>query len=90
MEKSPEPLVDLALKNYKTLGRIGKGTYGSVFKAEHEMSGQIVAIKIINLITNRSEALTVKHLIMISREIYILYKLSKMKENSFTIRLFDI
>lgn len=27
---------------------------------------------------------------MISREVYILYKLSKMKENSFTIRLFDI
>ncbi|CAK5131335.1 unnamed protein product [Meloidogyne enterolobii] len=35
--------------NYEMLGKIGEGTYGTVFKAKSKENGQIVALKIVKL-----------------------------------------
>jgi hypothetical protein len=32
------------MENYENLGTIGEGTYGTVFKARHKVTGQLVAI----------------------------------------------
>ena len=33
------------MQNYKQLGQIGKGAYGTVFKAKHKETGEILAVK---------------------------------------------
>lgn len=66
---------------------LGKGTFGHVFKAKHVMTGREVAIKKIML--NLDPKYIRKHLILISRELYILKKLSEFQNNMFTVRLVD-
>lgn len=83
MEAIPE------LKDYQIMSKIGGGAYGSVFKALHIKSGKTVAVKVIKMKTD-SDYVAHRHAIMVAREIYILYKMTCMEHNSFTILLFDI
>ena len=75
------------IHQYEILKLIGKGTYGKVYKARHISTGQIVAIKSINL--EKDENLLHLHLVMVAREIQALYRLSQMENNEFTVRLLD-
>jgi serine/threonine protein kinase len=59
-------------RGYQLLEIIGGGTFGKVNKAIHTATNEVVAIKQITLKNNSSR----KHLIMLSREVFILYKLS--------------
>lgn len=67
---------------------IGQGSYGNVYKAVHVPSQTVVAIKEI-LIAQDTMNLE-KVLIMITRELEILYKMSKFPNNGFTIQLLDV
>lgn len=77
------------LDGYQMLERIGGGTYGSVCKATQLSTGKTVAVKIIDVINN-SPQVAQKHLKMLAREVHILYKFSKMGNNTFTIQLLDM
>lgn len=71
------------------MSKVGEGTYGTVYKAVHKLSGQKVAIKAIELKAQGSKE-GHQHLLMIAREIYILCRLSVMEHNNFTVKLLDI
>lgn len=75
------------LANYKILEQVGEGTYGTVFKAQHISTEQIVAIKKIEIDVDTD--ITKKLLILAVREVEILYRLSKAKNNNFTLKLYD-
>jgi len=75
------------LNNYKIIEQIGEGTYGTVYKATHIASQQTVAIKKIEIEVDTD--ITKKLLILAVREVEILYRLSKAKNNNFTLRLLD-
>lgn len=74
---------------YQVIKSLGNGAYGSVFKALNTQTNKKYALKVIEVLGEQNRK-THKHLIMISRELYILYKLSTMKENTFTIKLVDV
>lgn len=75
------------LANYKLLEQIGEGTYGTVYKAAHVTTDQVVAIKKIEIDVDSD--ITKKLLILAVREVEILYRLSKAKNNNFTLKLLD-
>jgi len=77
------------LANYSFQRQLGKGSYGSVWRATHEPSGTKCAVKIIKL-KDKSEYVMRRHALMVAREVYILNKLSRDKNNNFTIRLLDV
>jgi mitogen-activated protein kinase 1/3 len=64
---------------------VGQGSFGQVVKAQSKTTGQIVAIKLISDIFNNNY--NAKKVV---REIMIMHQLSKMKENVFTTKLYDI
>lgn len=72
---------------YKVTTRIDGGTYGSVFKAVHIPTQKEVAIKKIEITLNHPQ--THRHLVMVCRELQILYKLAMLKDNFYTVRLLD-
>ena len=72
-------------EKYTFCKKVGEGTYGKVFKAKHNDSGATVAIKVINLENHFSTT----YMTVLSREIEILYRLSKQKENVYTTKLLD-
>lgn len=47
-KKQPKPKTFLS-KSYNSLGKLGKGTYGSVYKAQKATTNEIIAIKKIKL-----------------------------------------
>jgi serine/threonine protein kinase len=47
--------MDTFIHNYKIIGKLGKGAFSTVFKAEHRISKKLVAIKV------EKEATTLKH-----------------------------
>ncbi len=53
---------------YNLLDRIGKGSYGQVFKAIHILAGQTVAIKVIDMDTSDDDLTDIR------REISLLSK----------------
>lgn len=72
-------------KEYELKQRVGLGSYGEVVSATHISSGKLVAIKLINNV-DRNEYETKKVL----REIQILRKFTQMKNNRFSVLLYDI
>jgi serine/threonine protein kinase len=60
-----------------------------VYRAVHIASEQLVAIKQISLITKK-ESVQQSHLIMLAREVHLLYKFGLMEENSYTIKVLDM
>lgn len=77
------------LSDYTIIEKIGKGTYGTVLKAKHNETNATCAIKVIKL-KSSDEYVSHRHIIMVAREIYLLVKLSRLKHNTFTIKLHDI
>ena len=71
-------------KDYKLLKIIGKGSFGTVVKAEKIDTGELVAIK---LVENLWSSVHVRALL---REFIILRKLTQMEDNGFTTRIIDI
>ena len=64
---------------------MGKGSFGTVVKAQNRVTGQVVAIKhISNAFANIESAKQV------FREITILRQLSKLPNNLFTPKIFQI
>jgi serine/threonine protein kinase len=80
---------DLELPGYETIGKIGHGSYGSVYKGKRLSNNKTVAIKKIK-INDNSDYISRRHAIMVCRELYILYKLTKEKTNTYTIQLVDV
>ena len=71
-------------KDYKLLKIIGKGSFGTVIKAEKIDTGELVAIKLVENLWNSV------HVRAVLREIIILRKLTQMEDNGFTTRIIDI
>jgi serine/threonine protein kinase len=72
-------------QDYELESILGSGSFGTVTKAKHRISGKVVAIKHIpnafrNSYTSRK----------VLREIVILRKLSNMKYNLFTPKLYQV
>lgn len=81
-----EEFSSLCQENGYKLGRkLGDGTYGKVYKATLIKTDQKVAIKYINFKDDNKQ-----HLRSLCREVYVMNKLSLMKNNVFTTRLLDI
>jgi serine/threonine protein kinase len=76
---------DYVKKDYKLKEHVGSGTYGCVYKAKHRHTKQVFAIKYIKDFMKSDQ-----HAKMVVRELVILRKLSKMKNNIFTTKLRDI
>ena len=72
-------------KEYKLLQVLGQGTGGQVIKAKHRESGQIVAVKKVEIAIEDLD-----HVKYVLREISILRQLSSIEDNIFTIKLFDV
>jgi serine/threonine protein kinase len=72
--------------NYKLDSLVGKGVFGSVYRALHPTYKE-VAIKVIEI--EQKGLFTQQHLRMVAREIYFLKKLSQMGTNCYTIDLVD-
>lgn len=64
---------------------VGKGAYGEVYRATHVKTGIDVAIKYIKI----SDTKSVPLLRAIAREIEIMYRLTKISRNYFTVKLHD-
>lgn len=77
------------LPNYEIIKKLGQGSYGSVYKAKQISTGRKVAIKEIHFI-DKSDYHLNRHSLMVARELYLLAKLSKIKNNGFTIHLLDV
>ena len=71
--------------NYELLDFLGNGSFGQVHKAKRIEDGKIVAIKLIK--NAFYDSYSSKKLIS---ELYILRKLSAMKENVFATKIYDI
>ena len=71
--------------NYTFISLIGTGTYGTVFKARNVATGEVVAVKYIDL-KNATEQL----LINVCREICINIYMSSLKTNIYSVTLLDI
>lgn len=76
-----------SLDQYKILKIIGTGAYGKVYKALHIPSDTVVALKSIKL--QEDQNLLQLQLIMLARELQILFKLSRQENNQFTVALLD-
>jgi serine/threonine protein kinase len=76
---------DYVKKDYKLKEHIGQGTYGCVYKAKHRHTKEVCAIKYIKDFMKSEQ-----HAKMVVRELVILRKLTKMKNNIFTTKLRDI
>ena len=72
------------VKQYKIKGKLGAGGFGIVFDAKDRLTGQKVAIKMIEV---RQDSYYIRKLL---REIIILRKLSEMEDNVFTNKLLDV
>ena len=72
-------------QKYRLLKVIGQGTYGKVFKATCEATGETVAVKFIDF-RDHNQAL----LLAVCREIKINLFLARLKNNIFTAGLLDL
>ena len=72
-------------EDYELLDILGKGTYGLVVKAKHRSKKRMVAIKLMENVMN--DSYEAKRLFT---EIYILRKMSQIKDNVFTCKIYDI
>jgi serine/threonine protein kinase len=75
------------IDQYKIIKIVGTGAYGKVYKAMHIPTNTIVALKSIKM-QNDSSSLHMQ-LIMLAREMQILFKLSRQENNQFTVALLD-
>ena len=71
--------------DYEVLKNIGTGAFGSVVKAKHKITHQIVSIKLI-----KECFINIHRVRMLLRELMILRKLSEMEDNIFTTKLYDV
>ena len=71
--------------DYKIIKLIGQGTFGQVVKAKHRATGEYVAIKLISDCFYNS---TITRQIL--REVMLMRRLKKLKNNIFTVGLKDI
>jgi serine/threonine protein kinase len=67
---------------YTLLKIVGKGQYGTVFKAKCNSTAESVAIKYIDFADENKEVLRA-----ICREIKIMWSLSKLPNNGYTVML---
>ena len=72
-------------KQYELIDHIGSGSFGHVFKAQRRKDGKIVAIKLLK--NCFKDTYSSKKLIS---ELFIMRKLSSLKQNVFTTQLYDI
>ncbi|KAF3927167.1 hypothetical protein ABW20_dc0102195 [Dactylellina cionopaga] len=81
----PTPRVIISRKTpFDRLGLVGEGTYGQVYKAENWMTKQLVALKRVRMTAEKDG-----FPITAAREIKILQRLSKGKDNDKIIHLLD-
>ena len=85
LKDSLVPIWNNASKDYKLLEILGKGSFGIVVRARHRYTQQMVAIKLIDKISN-----TPYQMRQILREIFLLRKLTQIENNLFTVKLLDI
>ena len=71
--------------DYELVEILGQGTYGVVVKAKHRSKKRMVAIKLMENVMN--DSYEAKRLFT---EIYILRKMSQIKDNVFTCKIYDI
>jgi serine/threonine protein kinase len=76
---------DYIRKDYKLKELLGSGTYGTVYKVKHRVTKKEYAVK--HLKDFMQHDLVAR---MMVRELTILRKLSKVKMNIFTTKLYDI
>lgn len=72
-------------KDYKIKEHLGSGTYGAVYKVKHRETKKEYAAKYLKEFLNHEVVAR-----MMVREITILRKLSKIKSNIFSTKLYDI
>ena len=79
------PQWDEISKDYEVIKNIGSGAFGSVMKAKHKITNQVVSIKLI-----KDCFINIHRVRMLLRELMILRKLSEMEDNIFTTKLYDV
>ena len=72
-------------KEYKLKQYLGHGSFGEVVRAQHKKTGEYFAIKYISNVVKDDYSAK-----KILREITILRQLTKMKNNVFTSKLYDV
>lgn len=72
-------------KDYDLHETLGEGSFGEVLKATEKKSGKMFAIKLVRNTFNDQYSAR-----KIVREVGILRKLTKMKGNLFTTKLYDV
>ena len=79
------PEWDEISEDYEVLKNLGTGAFGSVVKAKHKVTNEIVSIKMI-----KDCFANIHRVRMLLRELMILRKLTEMEDNIFTTKLYDV
>jgi serine/threonine protein kinase len=79
------PLWDEISEDYEVIKTLGTGAFGSVVKAKHKVTNEVVSIKMI-----KDCFANIHRVRMLLRELMILRKLSEMEDNIFTTKLYDV
>jgi serine/threonine-protein kinase 24/25/MST4 len=80
MSVAPSGVEQICLQyDYHLITKLGEGTYGTVYQAEHKPTGETVAIKHMKMVMESK-----LHLRAVAREIDLLYKMSKMENNKYS------